>query len=132
MRAFLLLDLSAGAAYGQPLVAQVKQAWPEVATLDLDAGSTELLLHYALRLLHEAGKTVVLVKAAATANEFGKAMPLIEELLVPQEGRLLLLLGPHPRLQRMLQARPQVLYKQVETEADALAEISSFFTETSG
>ncbi|WP_347157325.1 hypothetical protein [Pontibacter chitinilyticus] len=121
MPVFLLLDLApAPFAYQQPLVAAVQQACPAVAVLDIDAGSNELLLHYALKLLREASKAVVLVKAIGQAQGFGNVMPLLEELLQEQEGRLVLLLGEHHRLQRMLQARPQLKYKQVKDEAEAL------------
>lgn len=125
MDILLLLDLTAIAAYHQPLVAQVKQTWPEVVTLDVDARSDDLLLHYALQLLREADKAVVLVKADESIPGFGNVMPLVEELLLPQDGRLILLLGRHPRLERMLQARPDILFKTMKEE-DVLQEIQRF------
>ncbi|MBF9251715.1 hypothetical protein I2I11_00250 [Pontibacter sp. 172403-2] len=128
MQAFLLLDLTATTAFRQPLLAQVKQVWPEVAALDADAASGELLLHYALRLLRDADKAVVLVQADESMLGFGNAMPLIEELLLPQDGRVILLLGRYPRLERMLQARPYLVFKQVEDEAEALEELALYLS----
>jgi len=126
-KAFLLLDLTTVATFRQPLLAEVKRVWPEVATLDVDAQSGELLLHYGLRLLREADKAVVLVQADETTEGFGSAMPLVEELLLAQEGRMVLLLGRHPRLERMLQARPHIAFKQILDEAEALGELALYF-----
>lgn len=127
MQAFLLLDLTSTTDFQRPLLAQVKQTWPEVVTLDVDTASGELLLHYALRLLREADKAVVLVQVDERTPGFGSAMPLVEELLLAQEGRMILLLGRHPRLQRMLQARPHIAFKQILDEAEALAALALYF-----
>lgn len=127
MQAFLLLDLTSTTDFQRPLLAQVKQTWPEVVTLDVDTASGELLLHYALRLLREADKAVVLVQVDERTPGFGSAMPLVEELLLAQEGRMILLLGRHPRLQRMLQARPHIAFRQILGEAEALAALALYF-----
>lgn len=128
MQAFLCLDLTATATYRKALLEQVQQELPAVAILDVDASSGELLLHYALRLLRESEKAVVYIKADATAASFGTVMPLLEELFQSQGNRLVLLAGDYPRLLRMLQARPQVQFRQVEEE-DALAEARLFLGE---
>ena len=128
MQAFLYIEITAATTYRKPLPEQVKQELPEVAVLDIDAQSDDLLQHYALRLLHESDKAVVCIKADAATNELGKAMPLLEELFQEKAGRLILLLGEHPRLQRMFRARPLVQFKQVE-EQDALKEVKQFLGE---
>jgi len=127
MQAFLYLDLTAAAAYRKPLPEQVQQELPAVAVLDIDAQSSELVLHYALRLLRESEKAVLYIKADATATNFGTAMPLLEELFHAGENRFILLAGDHPRLLRMLQARPQVQFKQVNDE-EALEMVKQFLT----
>lgn len=127
MQAFLYLDLTAAAAYRKPLPEQVQQQLPAVAVLDIDAQSSELVLHYALRLLRESEKAVLYIKADATATNFGTAMPLLEELFQAGENRFILLAGEHPRLLRMLQARPQVQFKQVNDEK-ALEMVKQFLT----
>lgn len=123
MQAFLFLDMTASEAYSKPLLGQVKQQLPEVAVLDIDAQSDELLRHYALRLLRESDKAVIYIQAGAT--EPGSIMVLLEELFQERPGRLVLLHGDHPRLLRMFQARPQVLFRQVEDQR-ALEEIKQF------
>jgi hypothetical protein len=128
MHAFIYLDLTASATYIKPLLGQVKQQLPEVAVLDIDAESDELLRHYALRLLRESDKAVIYIQADAAATGFGNIMALLEELFQEQAGRLLLLQGDHPRLLRMFRARPQVQFKQVKEE-DALGEVKLFLKE---
>lgn len=128
MQTFLYLDLTAAVAYRKALPEQVQQQLPALAVLDIDAQSSELVLHYALRLLRESEKAVIYIKAAATATGFGTMMPLLEELFQSQENRLILLAGEHPRLLRMFQARPQVQFRQVE-EVEAVTEIKQFLRE---
>jgi len=128
MEAFLYLNLTAAAAYRKALPEQVRQQLPAVAVLDIDATSCELVLHYALRLLRESERAVVYIQADAALTGFGTTMPLLEELFQGVENRLVLLAGDHPRLLRMLQARPQVLLRQV-TEGEGLDEVKQFLNQ---
>ncbi|WP_162051464.1 hypothetical protein [Pontibacter pamirensis] len=125
MQAFLYIELTTHTTYSKPLPEQVKRQLPEVAVLDIDAGSDELLQHYALRLLRESDQAVVCIKADANTPGLGKAMAILEELFEEKAGRLVLLLGEHSRLQRMFQARPHVQLRQVEEE-EALNEVKQF------
>jgi hypothetical protein len=129
MQAFLYLDLTVSATYIKPLLGRVKQQLPEVAVLDIDAQSDELLRHYALRLLRESDKAVIYIQADAATTGFGSMMPLLEELFQEQPNKLILLQGDYPRLLRMLRARPQVQFKQVK-EDDVLEEVELFLGET--
>ncbi|RDV15531.1 hypothetical protein DXT99_08560 [Pontibacter diazotrophicus] len=128
MQAFLYIELTTHITYRKPLPEQVKQQLPEVAVLDIDAESDELIQHYALRLLRESDQAVVCIKADATAPGLGKAMALLEELFEEKAGRLVLLLGEHSRLQRMFQARPHVQLRQVGEE-EVLEEVKRFLGE---
>lgn len=128
MQAFLYIEIISTSTYSKPLPEAVKQQFPEVAVLDIDAQSDELLQHYALRLLRESDRAVVCIKADATVTDLGKVMALLEELFQEKENRLVLLLSEHPRLQRMFQARPQVQFKQVEEE-NVLEEVKRFLGE---
>ncbi len=125
MEAFLYLDLTAAVAYRKALPEQVQQQLPALAVLDIDATSGELVLHYALRLLRESEKAVVYIKADAAVTGFGAMLPLLEELFQSQGNRMILLEGEHPRLLRMLQARPQVRFAQTDEE-NALGEVRLF------
>ncbi|MCJ8165488.1 hypothetical protein MKJ04_11600 [Pontibacter sp. E15-1] len=116
------------AAYRKGLPEKVQQILPEAAVLDVDSTSGELVLHYALRLLRESEKAVVYIKADATVTGFGGILPLLEELFDGNEQRLILLSGDYPRLLRMLQARPQVQFAQVN-EQDALEAVKQFLEE---
>lgn len=128
MQSFLYIEITTVTTYRKPVPEQVKRQLLEVAVLDIDAQSDELLLHYALRLLHESDKVVVCMKADANEPGLGKVMALLEELFHEKTGRLILLLGDHPRLLRMFQARPQVQFKQIGEE-DVLDEVKRFLGE---
>lgn len=128
MQAFLYVELSTSTAYRKPLPEQVKQQLPEVAVLDIDAHSDDVLQHYALRLLRESDRAVVGIKADPSITELGKIMALLEELFQEKAGRLVLLLGEHSRLRRMFEARPHVQFKQVKEE-EAVREAKQFLKE---
>ena len=129
MKAFLLIDLShaAGAVYEQPVLTHVKNMFPEVASLDLDAQSDTILQQYAVRLLQEADKAAVCVKANEDAAAFGSILPVLEELLSPHPNRLLLLYGTNQRLQRMLQARPQIAFSVAQDEQTVYRQLQQYF-----
>jgi biopolymer transport protein ExbD len=130
MQAFLLLDLtSAGkpASYQQADVNLVKVNFPDVALLDLDATSDELLVYYAKRMMQEAAQLVVCIKADENTS-FRNLTPLLESLLQENEQQLVLLRGESHRLQRMIEARPYVKYKKVDSTSDVIAELEQFYT----
>jgi len=129
MQVFLYVSLAVGAAYQPPLIAQVKQAFPAVTVLDVDARSDELLLHHALRLLREADRAVVCIQAEEADAGLGNIVPVLEELLQEQEQRLVLLLGRHPRLVRIFQSRPHVHFKEVRQE-EVVPELQAFLSHT--
>jgi biopolymer transport protein ExbD len=130
MQAFLLLDLtSAGkpVSYQQADVNLVKVNFPNVALLDLDATSDELLVHYAKRMMQEAAQLVVCIKADENTS-FRNLTPLLESLLQGNEQQFVLLRGESHRLQRMIEARPYVKYKKVDSTSDVIAELEQFYT----
>ncbi|WP_114783884.1 hypothetical protein [Botryobacter ruber] len=129
MQAFLLIDLSnaAGAVYEQPLLAHVKKTFPGISTFDLDAQSDTMLQQYAVRLLQEADKAAVCIRADEDAAGFGTIMPVLEELLTPHPDRLLLLYGINQRLQRMLQARPLLAFSVVNDEQTVYRQLQRYF-----
>ncbi|WP_239022819.1 hypothetical protein [Pontibacter mangrovi] len=125
MQAFLYLDLTQSTAFHQPVAEQVRQRFPQVTVLDLDARSDELLQHYALRLLRESHRAVVCIKADGEATELASIMPLLEELFEEEKRRLVILTGLQPRLQRIFAARPHVAFKVV-IEEEVVGEVKRF------
>ena len=130
MRAFLFLNLEVTdhlERYLQPEMQLVKSAFPDVALLDLDAGSDALLLHYAKRMLHEADQSIICIKANENAA-LQTIMAILED--IPQvKGQLLfLLIGENQRFQRILAARSQLNFKQVNSDAALLEVLSAFYT----
>ncbi|RAU84020.1 hypothetical protein [Pontibacter arcticus] len=131
MKAFLYIQLSAGKdlPYQQPILSAVKEALPDVTVLDIDLDTDKLTLQMATRLLEEATQAVVCIKGEQEQAGFGSILPLFEALLTPHQNRLLLILGQPARLLRMLQARPQLLVKQVQSETEIVQQAAVFFGE---
>lgn len=130
MRAFLHLNLAAPdqfASYQQPEVQLVKNHFPEVAVLDLDAASDEMLLHYARRLLLETEQIVVCIRADEQAS-FQLFATLLETMLQAQYQLLVLFFGENQRVQRILEARPQLNVEQVNSDADLLEKLKVFYS----
>lgn len=115
MKAFLYLNLSEAAAYHNPLLQLLRQRLPNAAVLDLDLHSDEVLRYYALRMLREATRAAILLRAE-TETDLHPLMPLLEVLFEENHERLILLQGAHSRLQRMFAARPQVQFMVVRAE----------------
>lgn len=127
MQAFIYVALTPSATYSLPLLDQVKAALPNLAILDLDAKSEELVQHYALKLLTEAEQAIVCIKADESINDLTGIMPLLEELFLEKPNRLVLLQGPHARLQRMFGARESITYKVV-AEEEVVQVAQAFFS----
>ncbi|WP_199688411.1 hypothetical protein [Pontibacter oryzae] len=127
MQAFLYFDLTDSGAYQKPVVAQVRQAFPNIAVLDLDTTSDELLQHYARRMLREATQSIVCIKADESTKNLGSLMPLLEEIFRKGPQRLVILEGEHARLRRMFDARPHVRYLKVEP-GQVLEEVKRFLS----
>lgn len=114
MQAFLLIDLSEEIAFEKPILKMVRQHAPAIPVFDIDARSDATLQQYAVRLLQENPETVVCVKSGA--GDLNRLLQLLEELLLPQPQRHILLIGEHPRFLRMLQARPGIAYTLLADE----------------
>ena len=126
MQAFLYINLATSISYKQPVLEHVKTALPQLAILDMDAQSGELVQHYALQLLKEAEQAVLCIKADESITDFSAMMPLLEELFLEKPGRLVLLQGQQSRLQRMFSAREGIKYKFV-VEEEVVDEVQAFF-----
>ncbi|MCC9168786.1 hypothetical protein [Pontibacter harenae] len=129
-KAFLYLQVTkaaAGIAYDLPLIKWVKTHYPDAAVLDADLQSDEITLHYARRLLQQNSRTIVCFKVEAPDVPITGFMPLLEEMLQPQEQQLVLLWGEHSQLQRIFQARPQLQFKIYLEEEEVQEEIKSFY-----
>jgi predicted lysophospholipase L1 biosynthesis ABC-type transport system permease subunit len=115
-------------AYGNPLLEQVKNQFPEVAVLDVDSQSGELVLHYAKQLLQNSERLIVCIDSSASDAGFGSVFPLLELVLEGRKEQLIVFRTEHTRLQRMVQARPELQVKAVQDDAELLQEVQRFYT----
>ncbi|MEJ8757784.1 hypothetical protein WG947_12290 [Pontibacter sp. H259] len=129
MIAFLYIHLLSDdqtVAYGTPLLDQVKKQFPDMAVLDVDSQSGELVLHYARQMLQEASKVIVCINSTTPDAGFGSIFPLLELLLANPNEQLILFRNEHIRLQRLVQARPELKAEIVQTEEEVLDQVRRF------
>jgi hypothetical protein len=115
-------------AYGNPVLEQLTKQFPDVAVLDVDSQSGELVLHYAKQLLQSAEQVIVCVDSASANADFGSVFPLLELLLEGQKEQLIVFRNGHNRLQRMVQARPELQMKAVQDDAELLRVVKEFYS----
>jgi hypothetical protein len=114
--------------YQNPLLEQVKKQFPDVAVLDIDSQSGELVLHYAKKLLQDATQVLVCLDSANADAGFGSIFSLLELLLEGQKDQLILFRNTHNRLLRMVQARPELQMKVVQDDVEFLQEVQRFYS----
>ncbi|NDK57165.1 hypothetical protein [Pontibacter fetidus] len=131
MKALLYIRLLAEdqtIVYGNPLLEQVKKQLPDVAMLDVDSGSGELVLHYARKLLQEATQVIVYIESATMDAGFGSIFPLLELVLEGQKEQLIVFRNEHSRLQRMVQARPELKAIVGQDDVDLIKVAKQFYS----
>ncbi|WP_162428373.1 hypothetical protein [Pontibacter pudoricolor] len=114
--------------YGNPVLEQVKNQFPDVAVLDIDSQSGELVLHFAKQLLQSAGQVIVCVDSAGADAGFGSVFPLVELVLEGQKDQLIVFRNGHNRLQRMVQARPELKMRVAQSDAELIQVVQEFYT----
>lgn len=123
-----LLDENQTIAYSNPMLDQAKKLLPDVAILDLDSQSDQLVLHYARQLLKEATQTIVCIDSATPDAGLGSIFSLLEPILESEKSQLFLFRSKHNRLQRMLQARPELQVKMMQDDAELLQVVQEFYS----
>jgi hypothetical protein len=96
--------------------------------LDVDSQSGELVLHYAKQLIQTSERLIVCIDSAATDAGFGSVFPLLEVVLEGRKEQLIVFRTEHTRLERMIQARPELQMKVVQDDAALLQEVHQFYT----
>ncbi|MER2998021.1 hypothetical protein [Pontibacter populi] len=129
MKALLYLRLLADdqtIVYGNPVLEGLKKQLPDVAVLDVDSRSGELVLHYAKQLLQGSEQVIVCIDSASADAGFGSVFPLIELVLEGQKEQLIVFRNDHGRLQRMVQARSELKMKVVQDDIDLMPVVAGF------
>jgi len=98
-----------------------------VAVLDVDPKSDQLVLHYAKQMLQTADQLIVCIDSATPDAGFGSIFPLVELLLENPKEQLILFRNEHTRLQRMVQARPELRAVLVNSEDELLEQVKHVF-----
>jgi hypothetical protein len=119
MVAVVVIDLSEGASfsYQQPVVAWVKEHFPLVVTLDVDAASAPGLLGYAQKLLHEARFCALFLKTGSK-QPLGPATGLVEGMLRKGGAGAICQEGEQPQVASIFRARPAIAFYHSTQEND--------------
>ena len=131
MKALLYISLLAEnqpVNYSNAVLEQVKKQFPEVAVLDIDSKSDQLVLHYAKQMLQIADQLIVCIDGATSDAGFGSIFSLVELLLENPKEQLILFRNEHTRLQRMVQARPELKSVLVNSEDELLEQVKVFLS----
>jgi hypothetical protein len=115
-------------AYGNPLLEQIKSQFPDLAVLDVDSQSGELVLHYAKQLLQTSERLIVCIDSSAADAGFGSVFTLLELVLEGRKEQLIVFRNVHSRLLRIVQARPELQMKAIQDDAALLQEVHQFYT----
>jgi hypothetical protein len=132
MKTFIQVDVENTAAfsYNRPLLQWLKAQAPEIAVLDIDSYSDEMLISQAGRLLREAIFYAVYFKVAETNAQLGSAFKLVEEIIREDKPGLILIEGDHARLTAIVQARPHLQLKTVTSPEEVKRHLAEYFTFT--
>ena len=134
MKALLYICLLSEAStivYGSPVLEQVKTKLPDVAVLDIDSQSGELVLHYAKQLLQDSEQVIVCIDSAAADSGFGSVFPLLKLVLEGQKDQLIVFRSEHTSLQRIVQARPELQMQAVQDDVELIQVMKEFYSSES-
>ncbi|GEO02574.1 hypothetical protein AAE02nite_02380 [Adhaeribacter aerolatus] len=114
-------------SFQRPLLSWLKARNPEMAVLDLDSFSDEMLVKQAGRLIQEAVKYAVYFKVAEPDAKLGAAFKLLEEIIGEDKPGLILLEGTHARLTAILQSRPHLQFNTVPNPEEVKQHLDHYF-----
>jgi hypothetical protein len=129
MKTFIQVNVENTAAfsYHRPLLPWLRAQVPEIAVLDIDSDSDEMLVLQAGRLLQEATFYAVYFKVAEPNARLGSAFKLVEEIIREDKPGLILIEGGHNRLTAIMQARPHLLLKTVTSQEEIKLHLAEYF-----
>lgn len=114
-------------SYQKPLLTKIKRHFPDVIYLDMDAHSEEFLVSQACRLVAQAEVGVIYFNSSAPETSLGATLPLAEVLIRRQEKTLVILQGPHSRLERLLINRSNLTFLNNPSEELLLEHLRDFY-----
>ena len=109
----LLLSASIGPklpiSYYNPIEAYIKARLPSILFFDCDNHSEITIIRYALDLLKEATKSVIVIRVeeGAQMEALGSLRLLVEQLVKSGDAVKIALTGTHPTLERLLVILPE-------------------------
>ncbi|KAA5549190.1 hypothetical protein [Adhaeribacter rhizoryzae] len=129
MEAFIQVNIenTASFSFQRPLLSWLKAQNPEIAVLDVDSLSDEMLITQASRLIQEAAKYAIYFKVAEPNGNLGAAFKLVEEIIREDKPGLILIEGTHTRLTAIVQSRFYLQYIPVNNPEEIKPHLKEYF-----
>jgi hypothetical protein len=129
MQVFVQVSLGQDGFYvfKQPVLQKVKEQFPEVITLDVDAASDEMLVTQACRLVQEAKQAVIYFKVIEPQANLGAGFRVVEEIIRTNKPILILIEGNHARLASILKVRPHLMVTPVSEGSNIFEHLTAYF-----
>ncbi len=103
--------------YQKPILAKIKNCFPKVDCLDVDAYSEEFLMSQACQVAEQAESCVVYFNSPESDNSLGASVRLAEVLIRRQQKSQVILQGENQRLERLFTNRDYLtFFKNPEEE----------------
>jgi len=130
MQAFIQVNIenSPSFSFQRPLLSWLKAQNAEIAVLDVDSLSDEMLTTQAGRLMQEAAKYAIYFKVAEPNANLGAAFKLVEEIIKEEKPGLIIIEGTHARLTAIVQSRPHLQYTPVNSPEEVKLHLKEYFT----
>lgn len=114
--------------FGHPILTWVKENFPKVQILDVDAHSDDYLVSQACALVKESTLAVICFNVKTPHSSLGASIKLLEAILQTSEKGYVFLNGDHNQLNNILADRVQVSFQKVETPNALEEEIKKVFS----
>lgn len=115
-KTFLLVTLTdkQTLTFGDPILIWIKENFPLVQVLDVDAYSDDILISQACTLIKESRLAVIFFKVLTPQSTLGSSIKLLEAILQNQEKGYVFLSGNHILVENIVADRAQVSFKKIE------------------
>jgi hypothetical protein len=112
--------------YEKPIVNALKQQFPELVNFDFDTQSDKTMVGYAVDLLEKSEKAIVIIEA--TDGSANGIIMFMEKIAIYKNKCMVLLVGQHPLVQKMLTPLDANQVIQADQEDTFMQKLTQFLS----